>query len=313
MTMPHSTRRTFLRAVGIGAASGIVSSSARADTSAPVLEIEAEPLYDLSPWLYMQFMEPLGTTDGSVAAAWDFAHDRWREDVVAVTKELSPTLIRWGGIFIDYYRWREGVGPRDERRPALNMLWGGIDTNQVGTHEFVDFCRQTGADPLMCVNFLSDGQPRWQKTPKGDVRTADAREAAEWVRHCNDPDSPERRAHGAEEPYDILLWQIGNETNYSDDGLFDCDTAARHTVEFARAMRAEDPRIKLIAWGDRGWGRRMAELAGEHVDYLAFHHWRSAAKRTLMTPTSATDLKCRASAAATPCCAASPHVSYQAL
>jgi alpha-N-arabinofuranosidase len=272
MGTPESTRREFLRAVGVGAATGIVAGSARADATAPVLSIDPEPRYDLSPYLYMQFMEPHGTTDGSVAAAWDFAHDRWREDVIAVTRRLGPPLMRWGGIFCDYYRWREAVGPRDRRKPALNILWGGLDTNQVGTHEFVDFCRQTGADPLICVNFLSDGQPRWMRTPRGEVRSADAREAAEWVRYCNDPDSRERRAHGVEEPYDVLLWQIGNETNYSEKGLFDCDTAARHTVEFARAMRGADPRIKLIAWGDRGWARRMTELAGEHIDYLAFHH-----------------------------------------
>lgn len=271
MKTPEATRRDFLKSVGLGAASGLVAGSTSASDAAG-LRIDPEPRYDLSPYLYMQFMEPLGTTDGSVAAAWDFGHDRWREDVVAVTKELAPTLVRWGGIFIDYYRWREAVGPRDRRRPALNLLWGGIDTNQVGTHEFADFCRQVGADPLMCVNFLSDGQPRWQRTPKGEVRTADAREAAEWVRYCNDPDSRERRAHGVPEPYDIRLWQIGNETNYSADGLFDCDTAARHTVEFARAMRGEDPGIRLIGWGDRGWARRMTELAGEHLDYIAFHH-----------------------------------------
>jgi alpha-L-arabinofuranosidase len=28
----------------------------------------------------------------------------------------------------------------------------------------------------------------------------------------------------------------------------------------------------LIAWGDSGWAGRMAEVAGEHVQYLAFHH-----------------------------------------
>lgn len=273
MTTLESTRRSFLRAMGAGAATGIVAGSARAEAGASPLKIDPEPQYDLSPHLYMQFMEPLGTTDGSVAAAWDFAHDRWREDVIAVTKELGPPLMRWGGAFISYYRWREAVGPRDKRRPALNMCWGGIDTNQVGTHEFVDFCRQTGADPLMCVNLLSDGRPYWQRTPKGDVRSADAKEAAEWVRYCNDPDSEERRAHGVEEPYDVLLWQIGNETSLdAENRLFDCDTAAKHTVEFARAMRAEDPRIKLIGWGDKEWARRMTKLAGEHIDYIAFHH-----------------------------------------
>jgi alpha-L-arabinofuranosidase len=28
----------------------------------------------------------------------------------------------------------------------------------------------------------------------------------------------------------------------------------------------------LIAWGDSGWAGRMAEMAGEHVQFLAFHH-----------------------------------------
>ena len=126
----ESTRRDFLRSVGAGAATGVLAGSSRTDAATRSLMIAPEPQYDLSPYLYMQFMEPLGTTDGSVAAAWDFGHDRWREDVVAVTQELGPTLMRWGGIFSDYYRWREGVGPRDQRTPTLNLLWGGIDSNQ---------------------------------------------------------------------------------------------------------------------------------------------------------------------------------------
>ena len=27
-----------------------------------------------------------------------------------------------------------------------------------------------------------------------------------------------------------------------------------------------------MAWGDSGWAGRMADVAGEHVQYLAFHH-----------------------------------------
>ena len=72
-------------------------------------------------------------------------------------------------------------------------------------------------------------------------------------------------------PLGVRHWQIGNETSYDRNG-FDLETAARKTVEFARAMRAADPTIQLIAWGDNGWAARMAEVAGEHVQYLAFHH-----------------------------------------
>jgi len=236
-----------------------------------VIEIDPQPRFSLSPYLYMQFMEPLGTTDGSVAAAWDSLRNRWRQDVIDVTRELWPTLLRWGGCFSSYYRWKEGVGPRSARRPMLNLCWGGVETNQVGTGEFVDFCRQVGADPLLSVNFESDGRKGWQRSPKGEVRSAGPEEAAEWVRYCNAADCAQRRAHGRAEPYRVRLWQIGNETSYDRNG-FDCQTAAKRTVDFAKAMRKEDPTIQLIGWGDSGWAKRMLEVAGEHLQYLAFHH-----------------------------------------
>jgi len=265
-----SSRREFIKAVGLGAATLAVNPVYAAEKS-PLLAVNPEPRFDLSPFLYMQFMEPLGTTDGSVAAAWDFKKDCWREDVVAITKKLSPSLIRWGGCFCSYYRWKEAVGPRDQRKPMLNLCWGGIETNQVGTHEFVDFCRQIGAEPLICVNFESDGRKHWQRSPKGDVRSAGPQEAAEWVRYCNAANSMERRRHGVEKPYNVHLWQIGNETSYARNA-FDCETAAERTIAFAKAMRREDPGIELIGWGDSGWARRMLEIAGENLQYIAFHH-----------------------------------------
>jgi alpha-L-arabinofuranosidase len=236
-----------------------------------VLEIDPMPRFELSPYLYMQFMEPLGTTDSSVDAAWDFNHDCWRQDVIDITKELAPTMLRWGGCFISYYRWKEGVGPLDQRKPMVNQLWGGIYNNQVGTHEFVDFCRQTGMDPLICVNFLSDGRKNWAISPKGKVRSANAKEAGEWVDYCNNPSNPERTRHGHKEPYGVRFWQIGNETSYGEDGM-SAETGAKNTLEFAKAMRKADPSIQLIGWGEGDWAVKMAEIAGDELEYLAFHN-----------------------------------------
>lgn len=122
----------------------------------------------------------------------------------------------------------------------------------------------------MCVNFESDGRERYKQI-HGNIRTAGAEEAAAWVAYCNQPQHAERAANGSPAPYNIPLWQIGNETSYDHQG-FDLDTAARKTVEFAQAMRKADPSIRLIGWGDSGWAPRMAEIAGEQLDYLAFHH-----------------------------------------
>lgn len=275
--MPHApqnvSRREVLRSIGVTAAGWIAARSlARADdTIAPVLTIAPEPLFDLSPWLYMQFMEPLGTTDGSVEASWDHLQQRWRPDLIAATKELAPPMLRWGGLFSAYYRWREGVGPRAARKPMHNLVWGGMESNQVGTAEFLDFCRQVQADPLMCVNFEAEGDARWSINELGEERAGNAQEAADWVDYCNNPDNALRISHGAREPFPIRVWQLGNETSFA-PSRFKKDWAIRKTIEFSRAMRKVDPTIKLIGWGDSGWAPEMIEKAGEHIDYVAFHH-----------------------------------------
>jgi alpha-N-arabinofuranosidase len=237
-----------------------------------MLTIDPKPQFDLSPYLFMQFMEPLGTTDGSVEAGWDFERLCWREDLIEVTRELAPTLVRWpGGCLSSYYRWKDAVGPRDHRKPMMNLCWGGMETDQVGTHEFIDFCRQVGGDPLIAVNFESDGRGQWAHPLRGGTRSAGPEEAAEWVDYCNNPSNSQRRLHGAAKPFDVRIWQIGNETSYDPHG-YDREIAAKRTLAFARAMHKVDPDIDLIGWGDSGWGRRMLEVAGGELQYIAFHH-----------------------------------------
>jgi alpha-N-arabinofuranosidase len=192
-------------------------------------------------------------------------------------------MIRWVGCYSSYYRWQEGVGPRHQRPPMLNLLWGGVETNQIGTHEFLDFCRQVGAEPLIAVNFESDGREHWAHPPKGGIRSAGPDEAGKWVDYCNNAANALRQEHGIAAPYGVRFWQIGNETSY-DSNAYDCETAAQRTLAFARAMRAADPDISLIGWGDSGWAGRMLEIAGEELDYLAFHNMFRAGSRNENSP-----------------------------
>lgn len=260
-------------------ASGDVAHAAEIRSSgrrASGVVVDPQPRFEVSPHLYMQFMEPLGVTDASVEASWDYDIDDWREDLVAVTRDLAPDVVRWGGNFSRYYKWREGVGPVERRPWMYNLAWGGKESNRVGTHEFVDFCRRTAAEPLIGVNFLSDGHAEYRRTVHGQDRGGDAREAADWVTYANDPDSRERIAHGVREPYGVRLWQVGNETSYGERG-FDREAAIAHTVEFARAMRQRDPSIQLIGWGDDFrhdgdyWAPAMLDGAGEHLSHIALH------------------------------------------
>jgi alpha-N-arabinofuranosidase len=214
-------------------------------------------------------MEPLGATDPSVEAAWDYSRDDWRKDFVETTRDLAPGMLRFGGLFSRYYKWREGIGPPAKRPSMRNYVWGGKETNRVGTHEFVDFCRRVNADPMYCVNFLSDGEKRYATMPEGN-RTGDAHEAADWVSYANDPDNTERKANGRAAPFNLKFWQLGNETSYG-NACFKKDDAIVTTIEFAKAMRQRDPSLKLIGWGDSGWAADLVDRAGEHIDYVAVH------------------------------------------
>ena len=240
------------------------------------IDISTERKWRISPYLGMQFMEPLSSTDSSVDAGWDYRRECWHEDLIEIVRSLHPGMVRWGGCFASYYHWREGVGPMDARRPVVNLCWDGLYPNHVGTREVVDFCRLVGAEPLMVFNMESDGRMHWARPWPGEDRLGTAEEAAAWVRYCNDPDDALRRAHDPSGPYGVRWWQIGNETSYDKNG-YTLSQASDATRRFARAARQADPDISLIAWGDDGWAARMCEEAGDDISHIAFHcHYGSA-------------------------------------
>lgn len=235
-------------------------------------KIDPEKKHKISPYLYMQFMEPLGVADSSVDAGWDFYENRWQPKLMERVRELGPTMVRWGGIFASYYHWREAVGP--QRIPMRNYRWGGMFYNQVGTHEVVDFCRQAQAEPLLVVNMESDGLAYYSHPKNDTVRLGTAEEAADWVSYCNDPENAERLAHGIKDPYNVKYWQIGNETSYTDNPGFTAAECYEVTSRFAQAMKERDPSIQLIGWADEShtekWCKTMSGVDG--IEMLAFHH-----------------------------------------
>jgi alpha-N-arabinofuranosidase len=271
-------RRQFLSKVTSATAAMVAAAQLRARAEAQASEaassggaivIDPQPQFDISPHLYLQFMEPLGVTDSSVEAAWDYERDDWRKDFVETTRELAPGMMRFGGLVSRYYKWHEGVGPAGKRPRYRNYVWGGTETHRAGTHEFVDFCGRVGADPMYCVNFLGDGDKRFANTREGN-RTGDAGEAADWVSYANDPENKERKANGAALPFNVKFWQLGNETSYG-NACFKKEEALATTIAFARAMRERDPMVKLIGWGDSGWAGDLVDRAGEHLDFVAVH------------------------------------------
>ncbi|HEU4870826.1 MAG TPA: alpha-L-arabinofuranosidase C-terminal domain-containing protein, partial [Pyrinomonadaceae bacterium] len=191
-----------------------------------------------------------------------------RPDVFEKIKLLKPAFIRWpGGNVAQDYHWSWGVGPRDERVTWSNLSWKNEpEPSDFGTDEFVAFARAAGAEPSITVNV--------------EGRGATVEEAVAWVEYCNGPATTKygamRAANGHPAPFGVKFWEVGNEI-WGDwvRGHSDAETYARNYNRYAKAMRAVDPSIKLIAVGDNNmnWNRTVLRAAGESIDYLAIHHY----------------------------------------
>ncbi|HEX5327266.1 MAG TPA: alpha-N-arabinofuranosidase, partial [Acetobacteraceae bacterium] len=51
----------------------------------------------------------------------------FRQDVMALVRELSPTIVRYpGGNFVSGYRWEDGVGPVADRPVRRDLAWHSL-------------------------------------------------------------------------------------------------------------------------------------------------------------------------------------------
>ncbi|HKN36413.1 MAG TPA: alpha-L-arabinofuranosidase C-terminal domain-containing protein [Terriglobales bacterium] len=196
------------------------------------------------------------------------AEDGVRRDVFDEIKALRPAFIRWpGGNVAQDYHWMWGVGPRDQRTTWVNLSWGNeLEPSDFGTDEYIQLCRNVGAEPSITVNV--------------EGRGATAEEAAAWVEYANGAANTKygrmRVANGHPEPLRVKYWEVGNEIWGSwVRGHSDAETYARNYLRYAEAMKTVDPSIQLIAVGDNNldWDRTVLEIAGSHIDYLAVHHY----------------------------------------
>jgi alpha-L-arabinofuranosidase len=193
----------------------------------------------------------------------------FRGDVLALVRELAPTVMRYpGGNFVSGYDWEDGVGPVEKRPRRLDLAWLSTEPNTFGTNEFVDWCRLAGIEPMLAVNLGTRGPDQ----------------ARHYVEYCNHPGgttlSDLRHEHGWEKPHDVKFWCLGNEM----DGPWQMEskTAAEYgrvATEAAKLMKMVDPSIELAACGSSArnmptygeWERVVLEHTFDHVEFISLH------------------------------------------
>jgi alpha-L-arabinofuranosidase len=256
------------------------------DTIQRVDVIANEAIGTISPFLHGQFAEHLGELiypgiwvgeDSPIPNV-----NGIRLDIVDALKPLHLPVVRWpGGCFADGYHWRNGIGRRNQRPLRINYYWGmAPEPNAFGTHEFIDFCRAIGTEPYFTGN-AGSGSPQ---------------ELGDWVEYCNFAGdsslSQERRLNGAEQPFNVRFWAVGNE-NWGCGGSMDPDSYAALFARM-RTFMFDYPgsSVHAIACGAAGndwnWTRRV-------MDFLKNKHWN----RLNMTQSLAAHYYCGTSGTAT--------------
>ena len=205
----------------------------------------------------------------------------FRKDVIGLIKELNVPIVRYpGGNFLSGYDWRDGIGPKEKRPVRLDLAWFSTETNEFGTDEFMKWCRMAGIEPMMAVN----------------MGTGTILDAARLVEYCNHPGgttvSEMRRANGADQPYNVEYWCIGNEMDGPwQIGHLTAEEYGRKALEAAKVMRwangemdgAAGPngRLKLIVSGSSNhemptfpeWDRTVLEHTYKQIDLLSMHRY----------------------------------------
>ncbi len=211
----------------------------------------------INPLIYGHFAEHIGGVfrDG----LWVGENSKvenirgFRKALVESFKKINPSNVRWpGGCFAETYNWRDGIGPR-EKRPVRAGWWLTFDNrtepNEVGTHEFIDFCRMVGAEPYIAANMTS-------LCPQ-DIR--------DWVEYCNVSNKTtlalEREANGSPKPFNVKFWGIGNE-NWGGGGCMTPEMCMREYRRYTTICENIDrKKMNFIFCGANGydleWTRRI--------------------------------------------------------
>src|SRR5690606_5293279 len=273
VTIPAAARRRAGTVRG-----GAVTSREQAGraTGEPVpARMKIDPNFQVGPLnrrIFGSFVEHLGRCvySGIYEPDHPTADEHgFRTDVADLVRELGPTIIRYpGGNFVSNYRWEDGVGPRSERPVRLDLAWKTIETNQVGTDEFLQWCERLGLEPMMAVNLGTRG----------------ITEAGELLQYCNAETGIEladRRAkNGHPDPYGVKVWCLGNEMDGPwQMGFKTPEEYGRLAEETARVMKRFDESLELVACGssNRGmptfgtWERVVLDRCLDLVDHISAH------------------------------------------
>ena len=226
----------------------------------------------IDPRLYGSFIEHLGRAvyGGIYEPGHPLADEQgFRRDVIDRVRALGVPVVRYpGGNFVSGFNWEDSVGP--DRPKRLDLAWFTTETNEVGMHEFCDWCEKANTSPMYSINLGTRGPEQ-------------ARDVVEYANHPGGSKFSDMRIqNGKRDPMNIRLWCLGNEM----DGPWQMGAKTAHEYgrianESAKMMKWVDPSIELVACGSSSsemptfgsWEYEMLSECYDNIDYVSLHRY----------------------------------------
>lgn len=190
-----------------------------------------------------------------------------RKDVVQALKEIKIPVLRWpGGCFADEYHWKDGIGPKENRKKMVNTHWGGvIEDNSFGTHEFMELCRQLECEPYI----------------NGNLGSGTVQEMSDWVEYLTfdgvSPMADLRKKNGQAEQWKVKYFGIGNE-NWGCGGNMTSEFYGNLYRRYQTYCRNYgENKLYKIACGpnidDYNWTEGVMKVASNFMDAITLHYY----------------------------------------
>lgn len=226
----------------------------------------------IDPRMYGSFIEHLGRAvyGGIYEPGHPTADEQgFRKDVIQMVRDIDVPVVRYpGGNFVSGFNWEDSVGPNRPKR--LDLAWFTTETNEVGMHEFCDWCEKANTSPMYSINLGTRG-------PES------ARDIVEYANHRGGSKFSDMRiANGKKDPLNIKLWCLGNEMDGPwQMGHKTATEYGRIANESAKMMKWVDPSIELVACGSSSsqmktfgdWELTMLDECYDNIDYVSLHRY----------------------------------------
>jgi alpha-N-arabinofuranosidase len=181
---------------------------------------------------------------------WDNQQNGFRKDLMQTLVDLNPKFLRFpGGNYLEgnsipeWYDWKKTLGPIDDRH-GHNSPWGYRSTDGLGFMEFLKWCEDMKAEPVLAVYAgYSLDHKHVNAGPDLAPYVQDALDEIQYVTGGTDtPWGAERARDGHPAPFPLHYVEIGNEDWFDKSGSYD----ARY-AQFYDAIKAHYPQLKLIS------------------------------------------------------------------